>query len=569
MPTLASHAPAHNTPSSIHDGADFEPDDKWKRKLKQDIEQSFKSMIQEARDHHQVRLKEGTVSQERLDLEYKQTLHNIKALAEEQYLRALMKERNERRWISGVQMLPGWNDILQEEQQNIMRQISNIDNSARVGENTTDGRGTHRSSRFPSTGLYSMPTLSYAPRYTTMSSQRDGSDLEPDEEWKRNLKKDIEQSFKSMIQEARDHHQVRLKEGTVSQERLDLEYKQTLHNIKALAEEQYLRALMKERNERRWISGVQMLPGWNDILHEEQQKIMNGIQTNHSDNPACAAESPTDERDTNGSLPSSAAASAPRHGSESQLSDPPPTREASTRDRAWSRILSSPSTDRRGQDNNTQSSSSRGREDQAPRPTLSENFPDTALTQDPEEQHPRSLRSFSGRQQSNSEKPWDSLLGKSSASLPSISSAVRHHFGHSLPKSAPPIQNPDRRRLSTASQDDPPLPPMQEIYDDGAVPPSSAAAAWGSYGSYRGVVPSPTVMQDDWDYPPRQESRRPSIPMRRREGERRGTIDGGGPLELGSCHSSLSYSLCYRKTNTKQNKKRRQTTLLTFPFFSS
>jgi len=79
---------------------------------------------------------------------------------------------------------------------------------------------------------------------------------------------------------------------------------------------------------------------------------------------------------------------------------------------------------------------------------------------------------------------------------------------------------------------------MQDIYDDGAVLPSSAAAAVrGSYGSYRGIVPSPTVIQDEWDYPPRPESGRPSY---RREGESRGTIDGDGPPELGSCHSSLS-----------------------------
>ena len=110
MPTLSSHAPAHTTPSSKRDAADFEPDDEWKRKLKQDIEQSFKSMIQSARDNQQVQLIEGNLSQEELDHEYKRTLHNIKGLAEEQYQLALMKERNERRWIAGVQMLPGWND---------------------------------------------------------------------------------------------------------------------------------------------------------------------------------------------------------------------------------------------------------------------------------------------------------------------------------------------------------------------------------------------------------------------------------------------------------------------------
>ena len=48
-------------------------------------------------------------------------------------------------------------------------------------------------------------------------------------------------------------------------------------------------------------------------------------------------------------------------------------------------------------------------------------------------------------------------LGKSSSSIHSVSSADRH-FGCSPPKVAP-IQNPELKRLSTASQDDPPLPP--------------------------------------------------------------------------------------------------------------
>ena len=190
-----------------------------------------------------------------------------------------------------------------------------------------------------------MSTLSsYAPAYPTPPPERDGADFEPDDEWKRKLKQDIEQRFKSMVQEARDNQQVQLMEGNVNREELDHEYKRTLHNIKGLAEEQYQLALMTERNERRWIAGVQMLPGWNDVLHEEQKNIMNSIkQSNHSDNSARAAESRIDEQGTNGSL-TSTAASAPRRGSESQSSDPPPTREAPVvYDRARSRTFSSPS----------------------------------------------------------------------------------------------------------------------------------------------------------------------------------------------------------------------------------
>ena len=348
-----------------------------------------------------------------------------------------------------------------------------------------------------------MPTLSsYAPPYITPPSKRDGADFEPDDEWKRKLKQDIEQSFKSMIQEARDKQQVQLMEGNVSREELDLQYKRTLHNIKGLAEEQYQLALMKERNERRWIAGVQMLPGWNDVLHKEQQNIMNSTkQSNHSDSSARAAESPTHERGTNGSTPSSdpwwrGALAA----DEPHSSDPPPTR-----DRTCSRTLSSPSSPyRHRHDNNAQRGSSQDREDQAPpppsrlrrhntdqyQPTLS-----AAHTQDPEEQHRPSSRSSSGRPRSNSEIPWDSSLGRSSASIRAVSSADRHRFGR-LPPPAPPIQNPDLRGLSTASQKDPPLPPATKYQIGRRGSPASIRSTGSGYSDRSIRYPTPETIPE-------------------------------------------------------------------------
>ncbi|KIM42447.1 hypothetical protein M413DRAFT_134208 [Hebeloma cylindrosporum] len=303
-----------------------------------------------------------------------------------------------------------------------------------------------------------MPTLSsHVSAHTTSSSKRDGADFEPDDEWKRQLKENIEESFKSMIQEAKDNQKAQV--GIISQERLDWEYKQALQNIKGLAEEQYQLALMKERNERRWIAGVQMLPGWTDVLHDEQQNIMNSIkQSNNTDNSARVAESPTDERATNRSPPLSSA----HHESLPQSSDPVTTREAPTRDR------------RRHDNNNNNNtrSSSRDPDDHAPppsssslrrhkanqhRPTLAEIFT-AEPTEDPEEDHHQHTpsRPSSGRPRSNSEKPRDSSLGKSSGSLRSVASSDRH-IGRSPPK-ASPIQNPDLRRSSTASLDDAPPP---------------------------------------------------------------------------------------------------------------
>jgi hypothetical protein len=319
-----------------------------------------------------------------------------------------------------------------------------------------------------------MPTLSSnAPAYTTPPPKRDGADFEPDDEWKRKLKEGIEHRFKYKIQEARDNQQAQLMEGNVSPERLDVEYKEALHNIKGLAEDQYQLALKAERIERIWIAGVQMLPGRSD-------------------------QSSIDDRGTNRPLPSSSAASTPRYQrSEPRSYNPSPTREAPTGDRLWSRTLTlSSSTDGRRHDNNAQRNLSRDREDQAPspsrlrrhntdqhQPTLSENLP--ACIQDPEEQHRPSSRPCSGRPRSNSEKPWDFSMGRSSASIPSASSADRHRFGR-LPPPTPPIQNPDRRRLSSASQKDPPLPPATKYQIGRRASPASIRST-GSGHSDRSI----------------------------------------------------------------------------------
>jgi len=53
----------------------------------------------------------GVISQstrERLHLEPKQAINNIKNLAREQYQLEVMKERNQRRWVAGERMLPAF-----------------------------------------------------------------------------------------------------------------------------------------------------------------------------------------------------------------------------------------------------------------------------------------------------------------------------------------------------------------------------------------------------------------------------------------------------------------------------
>ena len=148
-----------------------------------------------------------------------------------------------------------------------------------------------------------MPTVpANAPSSTTSSFKPDGVDYEPDEEWKVQLRKRIEEGLQSMVADAKESQAAELRKGPDTPEtrmRLEADYKQAMQTIKGLATEQYQLELDRERNQRRWTAGVPMTPGWSQYFLEEQQNIMNSIkqssnQTDHS--VRTANESPTEER---------------------------------------------------------------------------------------------------------------------------------------------------------------------------------------------------------------------------------------------------------------------------------
>jgi hypothetical protein len=252
-----------STSSSNSNGADFEPDDEWKCKLKQRVEDRFQSMTLDAKNSRQEQLKKGFISQAtwvRLDLEYQHAMNDIRILVEEQYHLELTKERKARRCAVPPASIPA-----------------------------------------------------------TPSSNYKGANFESDDgfEWEHQLKEKIEDSLQSMIQDAKDSQQEQLKKGIVTRttlERLDLEYKHAMNDIKVLAEELYQFELMKERSKCHWAVGTQMLPSRNDFLHEERGVIVNGIeQINHTDNSArTVSEGPTDERCTD--RPPSSASNLQRKG---------------------------------------------------------------------------------------------------------------------------------------------------------------------------------------------------------------------------------------------------------------
>ena len=148
-----------------------------------------------------------------------------------------------------------------------------------------------------------MPAVAAYPQPNSNNNKLSNVDFEPDEEWKSQLKKRIEDSLESMVSEVKENQAAELRKAVVTPEtrlRIAEDYKQAMNNIKAIATEQYQVELDRERNQRRWTAGVPLTSEWSRILTEEQQRIMDTIKqsSNHDDkdDDKDATASPTDER---------------------------------------------------------------------------------------------------------------------------------------------------------------------------------------------------------------------------------------------------------------------------------
>ncbi|KAG1778033.1 hypothetical protein EV702DRAFT_968581, partial [Suillus placidus] len=108
MADFSSFQSITTEPPAIQSPADVEPDEQWKNRLKVDIENNLRSMVDEARQNLYDTLKKAPVSaveRERLTEEYLATMKNIRNLAEEQFRIALRRERQERRGAAAGQVL--------------------------------------------------------------------------------------------------------------------------------------------------------------------------------------------------------------------------------------------------------------------------------------------------------------------------------------------------------------------------------------------------------------------------------------------------------------------------------
>ncbi|KAG1811896.1 uncharacterized protein BJ212DRAFT_499284 [Suillus subaureus] len=121
---------------------------------------------------------------------------------------------------------------------------------------------------------------------TGSSTNQSAADFEPDEQWKSQLKVDIESNLRSMVDEAKQNLHDTLKKAPVSiveRKRLTEEHLTTMKNICNLAEGQFRISLERERQVRRWAAGQVLDQEWSDTMRKEQQAILDNIERNHKD----------------------------------------------------------------------------------------------------------------------------------------------------------------------------------------------------------------------------------------------------------------------------------------------
>ncbi|KAJ3755291.1 hypothetical protein EV360DRAFT_49989, partial [Lentinula raphanica] len=95
-------------------------------------------------------------------------------------------------------------------------------------------------------------------------------DYEPDEQWKANLKAQIQLNLASMVQDAETQRNENLLKFPDDSERVKREYTIALDNIGKMATETYKTELERERQERRWATGHDLPPDLAETMKKEQ-----------------------------------------------------------------------------------------------------------------------------------------------------------------------------------------------------------------------------------------------------------------------------------------------------------
>ncbi len=131
---------------------------------------------------------------------------------------------------------------------------------------------------------------------------QDGLDIEPDDEWKENMKRSIQQNLQAMLQEAKTSLAKKIDENPQNKEALLDDHKnRTLPGIRRMAEDTYQAELERERQERTWA----LRPPASFV--KQQQEIMDRITSTKNTTATPSAPVP------NGSTSASTSASGQAH----------------------------------------------------------------------------------------------------------------------------------------------------------------------------------------------------------------------------------------------------------------
>lgn len=100
---------------------DFEPEEEWKRNLRQRIEDTLKPSAEKLKRELNEKLKGLSPPEDsKVQTDYTNAMAELRRTANDQYRQFLERERQERRWAAGEKVDDKWSDILMKEQQALL-----------------------------------------------------------------------------------------------------------------------------------------------------------------------------------------------------------------------------------------------------------------------------------------------------------------------------------------------------------------------------------------------------------------------------------------------------------------
>ncbi|KAE9389450.1 hypothetical protein BT96DRAFT_926541 [Gymnopus androsaceus JB14] len=115
---------------------------------------------------------------------------------------------------------------------------------------------------------------------------RPNPDIEPDDQWKENLKAQIQVNLNTMVQDTQLQLEQNLKKQPGDSVRLHKEFAAAMNDIQKLATETFKEELERERQERRWATGHELPPDWAENMKKGQQAILDQIKGGKSSSNA-------------------------------------------------------------------------------------------------------------------------------------------------------------------------------------------------------------------------------------------------------------------------------------------